>query len=390
VPGNWVQRRLSTQRLWFVAEINCTTQQCFPGHAEIAIGAFKAEITDPRAPTVSGVEGALASNPVHAGLERVVFNAVDAGVGVYRAFAQARVDSNSPWQEIASTPKHGTCSPLGVTDYAYEFDSSQPCPLTVAGMALDVDTARLLPGVHQLRVLVEDAAGNRTVVMEAPEFRVGALAESPAPSAVPNVLRIAGPARRRVASRKAFGVSGTLTDPNGSPLAGVPLTIRARTFLPKSRTSTGQWTEIGQVTTRANGRFSARIAAGLSRTIQISAPSGAVAQIDVAVPARVSVRARRDRLRNGQSVVFTGRVAGPIPRGGVGVALEVREGKRWVSVPTTRRAARTNGKGRFRLSYRFRRTFQRTTYRFRVVADEDSAFQYTRGVSRTIAVNVRP
>ena len=110
----------------------------------------------------------------------------------------------------------------------------------------------------------------------------------------------------------------------------------------------------------------------------------------MAVPARVTARPRRDRLRNGQSVVFTGRVAGPIPRGGVGVALEVREGKRWVSVPTTRRSARTSGKGRFRLSYRFRRTFQPTKYRFRVVADEDSAFQYTRGVSRTIAVNVRP
>ena len=45
---------------------------CFPGLAEMAIGAFKAHITDPKAPSVSGVQGALATNANHSGVERLV------------------------------------------------------------------------------------------------------------------------------------------------------------------------------------------------------------------------------------------------------------------------------------------------------------------------------
>ena len=51
---------------------------------------------------------------------------------------------------------------------------------------------------------------------------------------------------------------------------------------------------------------------------------------------------------------------------------------------------RTTKNGTFTLRYRFMRTFSAATYRFRVVADEDSAFEYTRGVSRTINIRVRP
>jgi len=114
------------------------------------------------------------------------------------------------------------------------------------------------------------------------------------------------------------------------------------------------------------------------------------AQTDVAVRAQISASARAARIRNGQSAVFTGRVRGPIPPGGVLVALEVREPKRWIPVATTRRWVRTNSAGRFRLAYRFRRTFQTSTYRFRVVAAEDSAFTYTRGMSRAIDIQVKP
>ena len=104
----------------------------------------------------------------------------------------------------------------------------------------------------------------------------------------------------------------------------------------------------------------------------------------------MTARARRARVRNRHSAVFRGRVAGPLPPGGVLVALEAREPRRWVPVATTRRWVRTNAAGEFSLRYRFTRTFSPTTYRFRVVVGEDSAFQYTRGVSRTLSVRVRP
>ena len=57
---------------------------------------------------------------------------------------------------------------------------------------------------------------------------------------------------------------------------------------------------------------------------------------------------------------------------------------------TTRRLVRTSDSGTFKLAYRFLKTFRPATYRFRVVADEDSAFLYARGASRSINVHVRP
>ena len=88
--------------------------------------------------------------------------------------------------------------------------------------------------------------------------------------------------------------------------------------------------------------------------------------------------------------VFTGRVSAPVPTGGLPVSLEAREPGRWVPVATTRRRVRTNSKGAFALRYRFTRTFSPATYRFRVVSDEDSAYPYSRGASRSVTVRVRP
>jgi hypothetical protein len=179
-------------------------------------------------------------------------------------------------------------------------------------------------------------------------------------------------------------------------MAGASLSIRVRPFLPKARTAIGPWTEVGEVVTDANGMFRRRIPAGASRSIRVTyrhpgdADVSATATADVVVPARITVRPRSSVVRNGRSVVFRGRVAGPVPAGGVSVALEVQDGRRWIPVATTRRLVRTSGSGSFKLSYRFRRTFRPSKYHFRVVVDEDSAFEYARGRSRIIAIRVRP
>jgi hypothetical protein len=175
------------------------------------------------------------------------------------------------------------------------------------------------------------------------------------------------------------------------------LSIRVRSLLPKAGIAIGAWTDAGHVITDTDGRFQARIPAGASRSILVTyrafasdVDPSATATANLVVPARITVRARRSLVRNGRSVVFRGRVADPLPPGGVSVALEVRDGARWVPVATTRRLVRTTGSGSFTLAYRFRRTFRPSRYLFRVVADEDSAFQYARGASRSIAIRVRP
>jgi hypothetical protein len=378
--------------------------------ANFYIAGSRADIVDDSAPTVSGVHGPLATNAVHAGSETLTFSAVDAGVGVFRAVAEARLGGAGEWREVASglVAPSGTCSPLGETSRLYEFAHPQPCPLIAGDSQLTLDHAALGPGQHDLRVFVEDAAGNRTDVIPARPHTVAALVPTVGPPVAGSTingagasrsarLRITVPGRPRLRSAGPFRLAGRLVNADSQPITGASLTIRSRPFLPKSGTAIGSWTDAGTVITDAKGVFRARMRSGASRMLQVSyrhdlmePEPAAIALTKVVVPARVQIRSLRSRVRNGRSAVFRGQVAGPIPRGGVLVALEVRQRGRWISVPTARRWVRTTRAGRFTLSYRFMNTFSPSVYRFRAVAGEDSAFQYARGVSRTVAVRVRP
>lgn len=404
---NSIQRQgLSTSQLALTASCGLCDFATLRGSLELS--SFRADIRDDTAPVVSAVRGALAANFSHTGIEPVEFDVSDSGVGVYRATVETRILKSGPWLELGSTlvgRGRASCAERDVSAHPYEFDDPQPCPLRVSGAKLDFDTGRLSAGEHELRVVVEDASGNRADVIAPRAFVVApptgiavpALVAPAAPLAAgrPIMLRIADAARRPLPSAEPFRVQGSLTDADGSPLGGVALTVRTRPFLPKPALSAGEWTVVGQVVTAPNGTFNARLPGGGSRTVQLMREAGdglaaTAAQIDVVVPAQLTAKAKATRIRNGRSAVITGRVAGPIPPGGVPVALEVREPGRWIPVATTRRWVKTTPSGRFKLAYRFRRTYAATTYRFRVVADEDSAFPYTRGVSRTIAVRVRP
>jgi hypothetical protein len=296
-----------------------------------------------------------------------------------------------------------------------EFTSPQPCPLSVDGLSLTLEPGDVPVGEHELTVVVTDAAGNETAVLAPRAYTVPApplttfpasappAAEldpvsGPAQSADTAPVAVTGPSLARLsitspisplASAKPFRLTGRLLDRDGSPIAHVRVQIATRGYLPKPRSSFGAWLTLGQVETDANGEFRAQVPAGASRSVQVTYADVA-AQVNLSVPAQITVQARKARVRNGRSAVLRGRVLGPIPPGGTPVGLEVRDGRRWIPVATTRRWVKTTRTGRFTLTYRFRRTFNATTYRFRVVADEDSAFQYSRGTSRAVDIRVRP
>ncbi|MBE2320122.1 hypothetical protein DVA67_029420 [Solirubrobacter sp. CPCC 204708] len=407
------------------------------GGSKAEASSLKASVTDVQAPVASPRTGSLLSASTQLGIETLTFDATDVGVGVFRAVIEARIDRAGEWKDVVSAPVQtgGTCTPLRETDYLYEFDSPQPCPLSVRDREIVLNPGVLPVGSHDLRVTVEDASGNKTALVPAKVYTVPAppvvkpppviddpidpgASPTPTPSpssedgapngtAAPQAgepaasgtaqLTIVGPSSRTVKGDGATVIQGRLTDAAGQPIVGAVLNVQARAFLPKPRTATGAWKAIGTATTNQNGEYGAKVPGGASRTLLVSyrrlvsdALPAALAQIDVLVPATIAVRPNSTRIRNGRSVVFSGRVAGPIPRGGVLVALEVREPGRWIPVATTKRWVRTKRDGSFRLSYRFRSTFNAATYRFRVVADEDSAFAYARGTSKTIAVRVSP
>jgi hypothetical protein len=103
--------------------------------------------------------------------------------------------------------------------------------------------------------------------------------------------------------------------------------------------------------------------------------------LKLAVRAGVRLTARPRQLRNGQMIRLRGRVARwRLPQHGRTVAIEARA--RGASSWTTVTLMRTEAAGSFDFAYRFRKTFQTTTYEFRAVAPRERGYPFRRGWSR--------
>lgn len=169
------------------------------------------------------------------------------------------------------------------------------------------------------------------------------------------------------------------------PLAGAPVVVEAR---PRSG---GPFAVLRTMRTDPLGNFRATIPAGPSRTVRFRfAGSETVRPVAGRLVARVRAAARlrvdRRRVRNGQSVRFSGRLLGrPIPAAGKLVALQARVGRRWRTFATPR----ANARGVFRHRYRFTSTTGVRRYAFRALVTREAAYPYERGASRTVRVLVR-
>ena len=106
----------------------------------------------------------------------------------------------------------------------------------------------------------------------------------------------------------------------------------------------------------------------------------------VLVPAAGTLHAGRRRARNGQSVVFTGRLRGlPLPRGGRTVDLQAHYRGAWRTFATPR----TDARGRCAdESYRFGATSGRVVYRFSALIKRDASYPYEQGRTPTVRVTV--
>jgi hypothetical protein len=97
--------------------------------------------------------------------------------------------------------------------------------------------------------------------------------------------------------------------------------------------------------------------------------------------------ASRHRARNGQTVVFSGRMRGaPVPAGGRSVDVQAFvPGAGWRTFATPR----SDAKGRFRVPYRFRFTRGLQRYRLRALVERSGDYPYERAASRPVTVTVR-
>jgi hypothetical protein len=375
--------------------------------AQYDVYAADIDLVDDTPPTFSEVSGPLVSGEALSGEQSVSFDAHDGQSGVYAG--SLVVDGKTAVSQILDS-NGGHCQSLNVTgDGQRSFAGVQPCEPSLSA-SLTLNTNQLAAGQHSLELIVEDAAGNKTIAYD------GTITTSGPPAIAVN----------------GGSISGALTPPtpariaNGDPCAGeaLELAVNGKRKPPtvlygKSVTVRGVLhcgsvpirdariaiSTLGgpasaavdtSVQTALDGSFSYKLPTGPDRTLQFSytaysndpAPS-ATATAAIRISPRIALKINPHHTSNRHTIHWTGTITGgPYPQEGVTLDVEVQEGRHWKIFDQVV----ANGKGQFRYSYRFHATEQPTTYALRVALPDTGAqgYPYTRGASNTVEVHVNP
>ncbi|MDQ3587697.1 MAG: carboxypeptidase-like regulatory domain-containing protein [Actinomycetota bacterium] len=264
------------------------------------------------------------------------------------------------------------------------YTRPQPCALG-GSHGLRLDTRRLADGAHRTRVLLRDAAGNT----RASRFYSIAVNNGGAscPYGSGPKLKV-GFGRRRTrgsitirAQRRAL-LSGRLLSQNGPPVAGAAVRVLTQ------GAGSSEWRQVALPATNRTGRFRVRLPKGPSRRVRVTycgKEGGHYRDLRLRAQPSTGLRTNRRRARNGQSVVFSGRLrSGPIPRGGKLVELQAFFRGRWRTFQTLH----TRRKGTFQFRYWFGGTRGTVRYRFRARVPREGGYPYTTGASRRVTVTV--
>jgi hypothetical protein len=360
-----------------------------------ALYVYAADITleQSEGPHASGVGGELASAPTLRGAVPVSFDATDPGSGVWQAVFS--VDGQVVQRTVVND-NGGRCRDVGQTsDGLPAFLYVQPCAQSVsADVAFDSTEAG--NGAHRLTVSVVDAAGNAAPVLD----RIVTI-DNPPPPGTPNginasaqarlLLRWAGTAKASVVGGFAHSrtLSGRLTTSGGQPIAGAAIDVHATPAYAGAKPLA-----MASPSTDAAGRFSVSVPAGASsRTLRFAYRAhlgdvlpAATGALRLVTPAGIALRVSPRTASAGSSIFFRGRLrGGPIPRGGKQLVLEARSpGSAWIEF----KVVRTDARGRYRASYRFKFPGP-ADYRFRVRSEAESDYPYAAGSSNVVGVHER-
>ena len=130
---------------------------------------------------------------------------------------------------------------------------------------------------------------------------------------------------------------------------------------------------------------------GAARVLRFRYPGTSTArsdseEVELRVRAGISLVSSRDRLRNGETVVFHGRLLGrPLPAAGKLLALQARTQRGWRTFATPRARG---ADGRWAHRYRFTGTTATSRYEFRAVVPREGSYPYVEGESPAIHVVV--
>jgi hypothetical protein len=354
-------------------------------------------------PSASAISGTLLS-PNASGTEELTFDAADpGGPGVY--LVTAEIDGKAVY---SGTPNGngGKCASVGTSSGVLMFDYGQPCPVSES-VDLLINTATLANGQHTLKVTVEDAAQNTSVVYDGPITTLqpsnNSLGALPGPGAStagagissglgqPNGVAASDGAQLHLGQRsrvtrsfaeRALRMPGRLVNAQGLPIDGATLELLAQTA------GSPTLTLIGHAKTSTTGTFLASVPAGPSRTIEVgyrafsndtAYTTTARISESVAAGVRLSVSPRRTSPEG--TITLTGSVLGPVPPQGVSVDLLVHYRGRWEPF----RTPRTDAAGRFTVIYQFEGAQGRFPFRAEVPPSQ-AGFSFGRGLSEVVDV----
>jgi hypothetical protein len=398
VPGSAVGTPLTmTATCGGTINYSCPTGKGDPNGYAAVVYLYAADITLEQAagPTASNVGGELAGAPTVTGRSALTFNASDPGAGVYEAVFS--VDDQVVQRSVLDEAG-GRCRDVGqTTDGTGAFLYLQPCPGSV-GADVAMDTTRVANGAHRLTVSVIDAAGNAAAVLD----RVVTFYNPPAPGVPGPVNGINASAQAQLSVRwkrtrkpsltSAFDgrqtIIGRLTGPGGLPIAAAQIDVVA------TPASAGRTSALPDLHTGRDGRFILRLARGLSsRTLRFAYRThlgdltpAATGTLTLRVRAGLALSITPRAAGVGQSILFRGHLrGGPIPASGKQLVLEARSpGGSWIEF----KVVRSDSKGRYRASYRFKFPGP-AVYQFRVVCEPESDYPFAAGSSQVLAVRER-
>jgi hypothetical protein len=145
-----------------------------------------------------------------------------------------------------------------------------------------------------------------------------------------------------------------------------------------------------------DGSFSYKVPKGPDRTLEFSYTAfsddpnpAARATVVIMIRPKIKLKITPQHTRNEHTIHWSGTIgAGPYPRQGVSLVVEVQEGRHWRAFDQVV----ANAKGRFSYSYRFHATEEPTTYAFRIALPNTGAqgYPYAPGGSNVVNVRVDP
>lgn len=423
-PGNATSVQIVARCLGESAEY-CTPDL---GTGVASFKVFRTTITlrDTEAPVVGSVQGDAVNAGVwpRSGVAMTVA-ATDRGGGVLRVGVE--IDGRDPqWHAVAGAP----CRIWPGTTRA--FVAPKPCP-SASSTPLTIPTAGLAAGVHSVRVLVEDAAGNQTtaygpvskrvsdavgpggdaVVGDPADVPIGAMpldSMTPGPLAHAVAAPDPGPlngtpasgtvrlgvrwedtasALRKIRYGQRPVLRGQLTTTDGRPVRDAAIRVGV---VQDHRSA--QRVEHQALRTDAAGGFRWQMPKGIgSRRITLAyyehvAGTVPAASTTLRLQVAAAVRMSLDRraARQGQTVRLRGSLVGrPLPKVGSMIELQARNpGRKWI----TFRTVRANRAGRFAAGYRFRMPGP-AVFEMRARVRKSGDYPYTTGVSPHRRITVR-